>query len=90
MDIVMQVKAFLVQVLAGLDARAQVTLMAVGLGLMILAVALLIWQRRGRAEHNAPSRTPLAETVSRSVPGERHMVTRQKGDAFLRRLDRMG
>ncbi len=85
-------KEALTQWMAGLDAADQVTMMAIGFGLMIFAVAALMIQRHreGKAQH--PTRSALVEESARYViPGERHIAPagKQKGDAFLRRLDHM-
>ncbi|NVK45275.1 MAG: hypothetical protein HWE33_03140 [Rhodobacteraceae bacterium] len=74
---------------AGLTAEDHVTLLAVSFGLMIFAVAALLWQRSREKSQNNPVRMPQKSEMAYVVPGERHVVAREKGDAFLRRLDRM-
>jgi Flp pilus assembly protein TadB len=74
---------------SGLTAADNVMLLAIGFGLMIFAVAALLWQRsREKGDANNVRVSEYAESV-RAVPGERHVVARQKGDAFLRRIDQL-
>ncbi|SFJ38165.1 hypothetical protein [Celeribacter neptunius] len=93
MDILTTLRTMFDQWVAGLDASDQVTLMAIGLGLMIFSVAALLVIRHRESNQAARFEKRLAPEVSDAptfVPGERHVVARQKGDAFLRRLEQMG
>ncbi len=90
MDIATQGKQFLNQWLSGLDAGDSLIVMAVGLGLIIFSVAAMVWQKLQGLEHQPPRKAGMVDPMPRSVPGERHVVTRQKGDAFMRRLDNIG
>ncbi|MBW6418847.1 hypothetical protein [Celeribacter sp. PS-C1] len=74
---------------AGLTAADHVTLLAIGFGLMIFAVAALLWQRSREKSQSGLVRAPQQAEMASIVPGERHVVAREKGDAFMRRLDRL-
>ncbi|AJE45451.1 hypothetical protein [Celeribacter indicus] len=79
--------------LAGLDATDHLMMMAAGVGLIVLAGAALLLQRRPAAPSAALRRGTFADSAPRHLPGERHMVapkkTGRKDDAFLSRLDRL-
>ncbi len=92
LDYTLKAKEALTQWMAGLDAADQVTMMAIGFGLMIFAVAALMIQRHREAKAQRPTRSTLIEErTSYVIPGERHIAPagKKKGDAFLRRLDHM-
>ncbi|WP_159075341.1 hypothetical protein [Celeribacter baekdonensis] len=88
----LKVKEALTRWMAGMDAADQVTMMAIGFGLMIFAVAALMIQRHRETKAQHPTRSTLVEErASYVIPGERHIAPagKKKGDAFLRRLDHM-
>lgn len=89
MDFLNTLRAMFDQWVAGLEPSDQVTLMAIGLGLMIFAVAALILQRHWENRRNVTRQAPELQEAHVALPGERHVVARQKGDAFLRRLEEM-
>lgn len=89
MDILSKLTNFYAAWQAGLSASDHLTLLAVGFVLMIGAVAALLWARSRKDPKSEPIRESFADSRAVHVPGERHVVDRQKGDAFLRRIDKM-
>lgn len=84
-----QAKTQIITWSASMDAADHMTLLAIGLGLIIVSVFSLIMQNVLAKRSSRQVERQGFEPKKPSILGERHMVqkTRKKEDVFLRRLD---